>query len=110
MGDEIRRGIFKEKIMPELGTLILKDKVFGIKFNEDVFENNKLKTDKMIFLKKNINLAMETKYSTGVRQKDILDIDGAMREVRPNSAVITHIDQSADQWLNNNLDIDSLLI
>lgn len=106
MGEQIRRGVFKEKIMPGLGTLILKGNILGMKFNEDIFQNNKLKTEKMRKLKGTINLAMETCQANGWRQINIKDIDEAERYVRPETAVITHISKNGDKWLKNNLNVD----
>ena len=54
MADKIRRGIFKEKELKDLGTFILKDDIFGMKFNKQVTDDFILKTHKLNEMKKNI--------------------------------------------------------
>ena len=106
MGDQIRRGVFREKYMPGLGALMIRGNVFGMRFDGDTYENNKLQSQRLIQTKKNIQLCMETSQSSGVRQRDIKDIDKAIRDIRPSTAVLTHISPSGEQWLRNSLNID----
>ena len=49
---------------------------------------------------------METSQSSGVRQRDIKDIDKAIRDIRPSTAVITKISPSGDDWLKKSMNID----
>ena len=46
MGDKIRRGIFKEKEMKDLGIFIYKENIFGMKFNKEIINDISLKTEK----------------------------------------------------------------
>jgi len=106
MSDEIRRGLYKPKKMPYLGTLILRNNIFGMKFENEIYNKNILKTQKLIHMKKNMNLFMETKDSQKQRVRNIEDIDRAEREIRPQTAVLTKIDKSGENWLKNKMDID----
>ena len=106
MGDQIRRGEYVPKYMQDLGLLVLRGHIFGMQFNDNLFENLSQKTQKLIHTKKNLNLYMETKDCKGIRHWNIEDIDKAERDIRPKKAVITKITKSGDQWLQKNLGIN----
>ena len=106
MGDQIRRGEYYQKYMPDLGVLLLRGHIFGMRFEPNLFQNLNQKTQKLIRTKKNLRLYMETKDSEGIRHLNIEDIDKAERDIRPKKAVLTKISKSGDQWLQNNLGID----
>ena len=106
MGDQIRRGEYIPKYMQDLGELLLRGHIFGMKFEPYLFQNLNRKTQKLIHTKKNLRLYMETKDSQGIRHLNIEDIDKAERDIRPKKAVITRITPSGDNWLQNNLGID----
>ena len=106
MADKIRRGIFKEKEMKDLGTFIAKENIFGMKFNKTIIDNFILKTQKLNEMKKNIRFYMETKDSKGIPYYNISDIDEAEREIRPNLSVITNISHSGNDWLKKNMSIE----
>ena len=106
MADKIRRGIFKEKEMKNLGTFIVKENIFGMKFNKKMIDDCILKTQKLNEMKKNIRFYMETKDSEKEPYYNIQDIDYAEREIRPNLSVITKISNSAHDWLKKNMSID----
>lgn len=106
MGDQIRRGLYQPKYMEDLGELLLRGHVFGMRFEPNLFQNLSRKTQKLIHTKKNLRLYMETKDSEGIRHLNIDDVDQAERDIRPKKAVITKISKSGDEWLQNNLGID----
>ena len=106
MSDKIRRREFKEKVMPGVGTFLIKGNIFGMKFDKDLFDDISLQTQKLFHIKKNFQFFMETKDSSGVMHRNIKDIDKAEREIRPNIAVLTKISPSADNWLQENMGID----
>ena len=106
MGDKIRRGIFKEKEMKDLGIFIYKENIFGMKFNKEIINDISLKTEKLNKMKKNIRFYMETKDSEGVPYYNIQDIDKSERDIRPNLSVITTISHSGDNFLKKNISID----
>ena len=106
MADQIRRGVFREKYMPALGMLLIRGNVFGMRFDNEAYDRNTLQSQRLIHTKKNIQLCMETSQSSGVRQRDIKDIDKAIRDIRPSTAVITKISPSGDEWLKKSMNID----
>ena len=106
MGDQIRRGEYIPKYMPDLGYLILRGHIFGMEFEENLFEKLSQKTQKLIHTKKNMKLYMETKDSKGIPHWNLEDIDKAERDIRPKKAVVTRITKSGDQWLQKNMGID----
>ena len=106
MGDQIRRGEYVPKYMEDLGLLLLRGHIFGMKFEDNLFENLSQKTQKLIHTKKNLRLYMETKDSKGIPHWHIEDIDKAERDIRPKKAVITTITKSGDKWLKKNLGIN----
>jgi hypothetical protein len=61
MVDKIRRDIFKEKELKVLGAFILKDDIFGMKFNKQVTDDFILKTLKSNEMKKNIRFLWKQK-------------------------------------------------
>ena len=106
MSDQIRRREFKEKILPGVGTFLVKGNIFGMKFDKDLYDDISLQAQKLFHIKKNFKFYMEAKDSKGVNHRNIKDIDKAEREVRPNIAVLTKISPSADNWLQENMGID----
>ena len=106
MANQIRRGIFKEKEMKDLGVFLLKDDIFGMKFNKKITDDFILKTHKLNEMKKNIRFYMETKDSEKVPYNNISDIDKAEREIRPPLSVITTITHSGYDWMKRNMSID----
>ena len=106
MGDEIRRGIFKEKKMNYLGIFIIRKNIFGMKFEEDIYNNTSLQTQKLYHIKKNLKLDMRTKDSINQIYRNIADIDKLEREIRPKISVLTKIMPSGDEWLKEKMGID----
>ena len=106
ISDEIRRNIFKGCYIKDLGIFLIKGNIFGMKFDNKIYEEVSLKTQKYYHIKKNLNLFMETKDSENVKQRNILNIDKFERDIRPKNAVLTHISESGDEWLRNNFNID----
>jgi hypothetical protein len=106
IGDDIRRREFKNKYFPNVGVFLIRNDLFGMKFEDEIYNESSLKNNKYYGLKKNLNLFMETKDSQKERIRNINDIDEAEREVRPSTAVLTKITPSGDMWLKNQMDID----
>ena len=106
IGDDIRRREFKNKYFPNVGIFLIRNDLFGMKFEDEIYNESSLKNNKYYGLKKNLNLFMETKDSQKERIRNINDIDEAERDVRPSTAVLTKITPSGDFWLKNQMDID----
>ena len=106
MSDSIRRLQFKEKKIPDVGSFLVKNNIFGVKFDQNLIDEISEKSQKLFHIKKNFKFGMETKDSIGVRHRNIKDIDKAERDIRSKVSTITKISNSADTWLKNNMDID----
>ena len=106
MGDQIRRGEYIPKYMEDLGLLLLRGHIFGMKFEDNLFDILSQKTQKLIHTKKNMRLYMETKDSEGIPHWNLEDIDKAERDIRPKKAVVTRITKSGDNWLRKNMGIN----
>jgi hypothetical protein len=106
MGDKIRKGIFQKKEMKYLGTFMIKNNLFGMKFENEIYNEISLQPQKLFHIKKNLKLDMETKDSKQQVYRNVSDIDKLEREVRPKMSVITKIMPSGDDWLKGNLGID----
>ena len=106
MGDKIRKGIFQKKEMKYLGIFIIKKDLFGMKFEDEIYNETSLQTQKLFHIKKNLKLDMETKDSKQQVYRNVNDIDKLEREIRPKMSVITKVMSSGDDWLKENLGID----
>jgi hypothetical protein len=60
IADNIIAGTFKNKEMPGIGILMVKNNIMCVKFNEDFIESVKLIPQKLIQTKKMVSLCMET--------------------------------------------------
>ena len=106
MSESIQRGEFKNKDMPTVGTLMLRNNVFGVKFNNELIESCKGVPQKLIQTKKDIQLYMQPDESKVIPVKDIKDVAKTMKMLRPKTAVVTKVSQNGEKWLKDNLGID----
>ena len=106
ISEQVRKGIFQQKEMKYLGKLIIKNNLFGMKFEDDIYNDISFQAQKLYHLKKNLKLDMETKDSIRQVYRNVEDIDKLEREVRPKMSVITKIMPSGDEWLKENMGID----
>ena len=67
MSDCIRRMEFKEKKIPKIGIFLLKNNIFGVKFEKDFVQEISEKSQKLYHIKKNYRFCMETKDSQEFR-------------------------------------------
>ena len=106
MGDQILKKNFKSREMPNLGILLLRGNVFGMKFYKD-FDYTVMKIpQKYNFTKRNLELYMDT-LKTQQRSADVADAEKAVNEIRPKTAIITNVSKGANAWMNKYLDIKS---
>ena len=106
IADDIRRGIFIKNEMKYLGTFLIRNNIFGMKFEKEIYEETSLQTQKLYHIKKNLKLDMQTKDSASQRYRNVSDIDKLEREVRPKISVLTKIMPSGEDWLKENMAID----
>ena len=106
MSEAIRRGEFKNKEMPGIGTIMLRGNVLAVKFNNQLVESAKNVPQKLLQYKKNIHMYMEPEENKKIAIKDLPDVAKTMRALRPKTAVVTKISQGGEKWLKENLGVD----
>ena len=105
MGEQISKRNFKCREMPNLGILLLRGNVFGMKFYRE-FNYAVMKIpQKLNFTKKNLELYMNT-VLTKQASADVSDAEKAVDEITAKDAVITKVTPEADFYLAKNYDID----
>lgn len=106
MGDSIKNNTFKSRDLPEIGVFVVRNNVFGIKFFDDFSSAIKLIPQKLIHIKKNIDLFMDVSQSNGARINNLENAEKAIKEIRPQTSVLTYLTRSGEKWLKDNMDID----
>ena len=106
LSDEIRKGSFKNKEMPNLGTLLIRGNILGVRFNDNIINKAKDIPEKLLRTKQDMELYMEVGHNKNVHIKDIPNVERRLKTIRPKTSVITKISQDGENWLKNNLGID----
>ena len=106
MSNQIKRKEFNEKKLNNLGVFVLQRNIFAMKFYDNIFDDVALKTRKLYHAKKNLRFYLETKDSSSVPHRNLIDVEKSMQEICPKFSVITKITPSADNWLKKNMSID----
>ena len=106
MADSVRKGEFKNKEMPGVGTLMLRGNVLAVKFNSDLEESAKTIPQKLSQYKKNMLMYMEPEENKKISIRDLPDVAKTLKQLRPKTAVVTKISQNGEQWLKDNLGIN----
>ena len=108
MGEEATNNKYLSKELPGIGVIIVKDKILGVKFNDDFINEISDKAEKLICLKKNSNNNID-RYGYGyILNKCLSDnnnIDKKSRETNENFNKITHLTKEAEIWLEKSLQI-----
>ena len=110
MSESITKKKFKNKVMPGLGVLILKQNILAVKFNKD-FENNiKLKNAKLNLLKSNLSLDREISlnYDKELYIGTCPNIYNASESIKATNSLLTECKQDAKSYLANNYNIGIL--
>ena len=105
MSEQILRKNFKSREMPNLGILLLRGNVFGMKFYNDFNTDVNKQAQKLIHTKNNLELYMDT-YKTRQASADLPNAARAVDNLRPKTSVITHVQDNADFWMEQNLNIE----
>jgi len=110
ISDSITKKKFKNKVMPGLGVLILKQNILAVKFNKD-FENNiKFKNTKLNLLKSNLSLDREISLNC---DKELYigtcpNIYNTSESIKATNSLVTECKQDAKSYLANNYNIGIL--
>ena len=110
LSESITKKIFKNKVMPGLGVLILKQNILAVKFNKD-FENNiKCKNAKLNKLKSNISLDREISlnFKKDFNIGNCPDIYNTSESIKATNSLLTECRQDAKRYLLNNYKIGIL--
>ncbi len=111
IGDSIVKNQFRNKEMPGLGVLTVKNNIMAVIFNDEVIDSVKLAPQNLAQTKKRINLFMELDRKDGNESKKLMadslpDLAKTLNSLRPKTAIITKITKGAENWLKENYDIN----
>ena len=96
---------FKNKIMPGLGVLMLKQNILAVKFNENFEMNIKPKNRKMNILKNKYSLDMNFDDAKDLDMGNYPSIYQTAENIKATNSLITECQQSAKNYLNDNYNI-----
>ena len=104
----IEKNIFKNKIMPGLGVLILKKNILAVKFNEDLEIEIKPKNKLLNNLKNNISLDMCFDEAKDSEEGNFLNLYKSSENLKASNHLITECQKSAKNVLNYKYNIKIL--
>ena len=106
IGELIRKRKFKGKIMPGLGILLCKNNIIAVKFDEDFINKNKLKNNKLHFLKKNLSLDMNMDNAQETEAFKCRNPYELYEDLKAKNSLYTSCEKSAKDFLNNRYNIN----
>ena len=106
--ESIIKKKFKNKIMPGLGVLILKQNILAVKFNENFEYNIKDKNRKLNNLKNNISLNRCFDEAKELEVGTCPDIYKTSESIKATNSLTTECQQSAKKFLKNKYSIQIL--
>ena len=104
MAHEIVNKTFRSRLLPGLGTILIRGNIFGVKFLPEMNLETYKQVEKLNFVKKNIELHMNV-HKTDQAYADLCNAEKEVKELNPKDSVITHLVHDADKWIDQNLDI-----
>ena len=104
--ESIVKKNFKNKILPGLGTIVVRNNIVAVNFNENFCIMNKYKNYKNTFTKKNILMDMDMENAQNVAAADCETPYQNIEDLKAKNALITKCDQSAQEYLKYNYDTD----
>ena len=106
MMESIVRKNFESKILPGLGTIVVRGNIVAVKFNDVFVIKNKLKNYKNTFTKKNIFMDMNMNYAQDVMANDCLTPYDNIENLKATNSLVTKAEKSAKDYLKNNYNTD----
>ena len=128
LGDKIKSGEFKNKDMPGIGSLILRNKLLAVKFNNSVAETCQELPQKLNEIKKHISLSNEiisienqqinsheklsnlnshtNNYQNFKGIRNLPNLSKSVANLRPQSALMCKVTPDGEKWLKSNLNIE----
>ena len=104
MREQIKKNKFFSRELPGIGFILIKDNIFGIKFNDSFTTEIYKKTEKLKLTKKNLNLCMDT-YKANQTICNIKNVDKSINELFSKVSPITHLTKHAENWLEKSMEI-----
>ena len=130
ISDKIKIGEFKNKEIPGVGILIYRNKILAVKFTNELCNYIKDKPNKFNEYKKHINLSSQlldkkkeypnatynlgfnnnnkhtNNYNSSIGIRNLPNLCKSINCVRPQTSLLCKITPDAQEYLNNNLDIN----
>ena len=106
IGELIRNRKFKGKIMPGLGVLLCKNNIVAVKFEDDFINKNKLKNNKLHFLKKNLSLDMNMDNAQETEAFKCRNPYELYEDLKAKNSLYTSCEKSAKDFMNNRYNIN----
>ena len=106
MMENIVKKNFESKILPGLGTLVVRGNIVAVKFNDVFVVKNKLKNYRNTFTKKNIFMDMDIDNAQDVMANDCLIPYDNIEDLKAKNSLVTKAEKSAKDYLINNYNTD----
>ena len=99
LSESIRMGNFKNKELPGVGTLILNRNVLGVKFNETLIKNSRIKPQKLFLTKRSVQLGMDMSQAQNTAAFEIMNPYQSVEDLRPSTSVLTKIAKTGERYM-----------
>ena len=106
MMESISRKKFENKILPGLGTIVVRGNIVAVKFDDVFVIKNKLKNYKNTFTKKNIFMDMDMESAQEVMANECLTPYDNIEDLKAKNSLITNVEKSAKDYLIQNYNTD----
>ena len=106
MMDSIVQKTFESKVLPGLGTFVVRGNILAVKFNVVFVVKNKYKNNVNTFTKKNIFMDMDMDYAQDVMAKECLNPMDNIEYLKATNSLITNVEKSAKDYLKVNYNTD----
>ena len=106
MMESIARKNFESKILPGLGTIVVRGNIVAVKFNDVFVVKNKLQNYRNTFTKKNIFMDMNVDEAQDVMANECLTPYDNIEKLKATNSLVTKAEKSAKDYLKNNYNTD----
>ena len=106
MGEQVKTSKYISKELPGIGEILIKDNIFGVKFNDDFMKEICDKTEKLIMLKKTLYFnADRHRYKPNNCLGNINNQEKSVNEIIPKVSPVTRLTNDAENWLEKSMNI-----
>jgi nucleoid DNA-binding protein len=106
MMESIVQKTFESKILPGLGTFVVRGNILAVKFNDVFVIKNKFKNNTNTFTKKNIFMDMDMDNAQDVMANECLNPLDNIEYLKATNSLITNVEKSAKDYLKLNYNTD----